>query len=341
MKTVTTLFLVSFLALAASACGSNGSSGSAPVACTGTTLTANEANNYGFKSTITLPPVTVQPRTELLFDWGGFTKDMLGHDINVKPDIKMISIIGWTVSLTDLEAGLNADNLPMNAIIGGVPLSHPTDGSITSAKLFTFGVNGVIIGTTDSFSQSDALDFFDADNYPPATTTYMLMAADKTDPGQGARMLQAFVLDKNSTNTTVKMTADSTKLSYTADLHSLKPTGIPAGQAAITLDWTNMKKNALGATFDATQITRALIGHYTQSVAEIEKRFLDLEIMNNEIYQGNIPIGTTVDFSALATSNGTKFPGIDTTGTWIVALQCGNCRNPAPWYLSVLKVCTP
>jgi hypothetical protein len=341
MKTVTTLFLVPFLALAASACGSNGSSGSPPVACTGTTLTANEANDYAFTSTITLPLISVQPRTELLFDWGSIAKDMLSHDINAKTDLNNIAIVSWGVSLAELEAGLNADDLPMNAITG-IPLSLLTDGSTTSAKLFTFTLNGGAIAPSGGAITPDAiLDFFDADKYPPATNTYTMMAATGTVVGQNAKMLQAFVLDKNSTNTTVKMTSDSTKLTYKADLHSLKPTGISAGQAAITLDWTNIKKNALGATFDATAITRALIGHYSQSIAEIEKRFLDLEIMTSEIYQGNIPIGTTVDFSTLATSNGTKFPGIDTSGTWIVALQCGNCRNPAPWYLSVLKVCTP
>jgi len=25
----------------------------------------------------------------------------------------------------------------------------------------------------------------------------------------------------------------------------------------------------------------------------------------------------------------------------VVGLICGNCRNPAPWYLTILKPCTP
>jgi len=339
MKNITTLFLASFLAFSASACGSN-STGSAPVACMGTTLTANEANNYAFKSTITLPPISVQPKTELTFDWGSVTKDMLGHDLDAKTGINIVSIISWAVSLKDLQDGLNADDLPMNAITG-IPLSIQTDGSSTSAKLFSFTLNGAPIGSSGGLSQSDALDFFDADKYDPSSNTYTLMAASGTVVGQNSKLLQAFVLDKNSTNTTVKMTSDSTKLDFKADLHSLKPTGIAAGQAAITLDWGNMKKTALGSDFDTTAITRALVGHYTQSITELENRFLDLEIMDTEIYQGSIPPGTQIDFSTLETSDGKNFSGIDATGTWLVALQCGNCRNPAPWYLSILKVCTP
>ena len=38
--------------------------------------------------------------------------------------------------------------------------------------------------------------------------------------------------------------------------------------------------------------------------------------------------------------DGKAFTGISTSGTWIVALRCGSCRNPAPWYLTVLKPCS-
>jgi hypothetical protein len=38
--------------------------------------------------------------------------------------------------------------------------------------------------------------------------------------------------------------------------------------------------------------------------------------------------------------NGAGFPGIDDTGTWLVGLICGNCRNPAPWYMTILKPCS-
>jgi hypothetical protein len=157
--------------------------------------------------------------------------------------------------------------------------------------------------------------------------------------GMGTRMIQSFQLDPASTNTNVTMTSTSTHLTYTANLHSLQTTAIPAGQAAVTLDWGQMKTNALGNTFIATNITNALVGHYTQTPAQLETQFLDLDLIATELYQGSIPSGTVVDFSGLEDSSGKSFPGIDATGTWIVALQCGGCRNPAPWYLSILTPC--
>jgi hypothetical protein len=101
-----------------------------------------------------------------------------------------------------------------------------------------------------------------------------------------------------------------------------------------------MKTNALGNTFTPTSITSALLANYTQTPAELEAKFLDLELIAATLYKTNIDTGTTVDFSSLKDSNGNAFSGIDGTGTWIVALQCGGCRNPAPWYLSILKPCS-
>jgi hypothetical protein len=145
--------------------------------------------------------------------------------------------------------------------------------------------------------------------------------------------------DGPSTNTTITLTNSSTTLTYTANLHSAMPTGIAAGTAAITLDWATMTTNALGQPFVATSITSALIGHYSQDIAYLESHFLDLETLPTALYRGQIASGTVVDFSMLTTESGQAFTGIDDTGTWLIGLECGNCGIPAPWYLSVLKVC--
>lgn len=140
-----------------------------------------------------------------------------------------------------------------------------------------------------------------------------------------------------TTNTTVALTNSSTTLSYTADLHSLHPTGVPASTTALTLDWGMMKKNALGGTFVPTNIAHAIVGHYTQTAAQLETQFLDLETIAQTLYSIDIPSGTVLDFSMLTDSSGAAFKGIDSTGTWLVALICTTCRNPAPWYLTILQ----
>jgi len=115
-----------------------------------------------------------------------------------------------------------------------------------------------------------------------------MMAAKGTEVGQGAVMIQSFLLDKGSTITEVKMTSSSTRLTWKANLHSLTPVGIPPQQASITFDWTDsISKNALGATFEPTYITSALVGHYSESVAQLEGKFLDIELIATELYEGS------------------------------------------------------
>jgi hypothetical protein len=144
-----------------------------------------------------------------------------------------------------------------------------------------------------------------------------------------------------TSNTKVTLTNSSTTLTYTADLHSLTPTKVPPGTAALTLDWTNLGTNALGTTLDAmgrTRIDHAIVGRYSQAISELEKNFLNLQTIADKLYQADIESGTVLDFKTLTDSSGAAFSGIDSNGTWLVALLCTfSCRNPAPWYLTILN----
>ena len=317
--------------LLAIACGSSGGEGPS-VTCTDGNIVASEANDYAFSSTITLPPVTVTSMSNLAFDWGQVTKDFLGHTVDPVADLNTIVVMLWNMSLGEFEKELNADSLQTKYLVASPPPSLMPSTGMTSAMLYDFTINGNSI--TPAMFNMD----FDPVAFPPASTTYLLAAQTGTNLGTGIRMLQAFQLDDASTNTAVTLTNTSAQLKYTADLHSLHPTGVPAGTAAISLDWGPLdgQTNALGATFIATNITSAIVGHYTQTPAELETQFLYLQLTATELYTATIPPGTVLDFTTLADSSGKPFPGVDGTGTWLVGLTCGNCKNPAPWYLTIL-----
>lgn len=341
MRYTTNLSHALFLAFAVSACssggggGAGGGAGGGNVACNGTTLIAHEVNDYAFSSTITLSPIKVAPSSNLTFDWGDVTKDFTKHTVDPKKDLNTIAVIAWDIGLSDVQKVLNADTIP-GRDVNGVPLSYSTDGSTTSAKLFDFTLSGNPVDSTT------ILTFFDPVAHPPESNCYTVLASSGLVVGSDARQVQSFVLDSTTTNTTVKMTNDSMGLSFKADLQSLTPTIIPAHQPAITLDWSQMTTNALGNPFILTNITTALVAHYTQTPAELGStdNFLNLDTIATAIYRGKIDSGTTVDFSSLKDDSGKSFGGIDGTGTWLVALQCGGCRNPAPWYLTILKPCS-
>jgi hypothetical protein len=204
----------------------------------------------------------------------------------------------------------------------------------TSAKAYDFKVNGYAV------SEADYNMYLDPAKFPATQNSYMAAVATGTTLGQGFRMLQTFKLDPGASSTTVALKNDSTKLTCSVSLRSLSVTGVPGNTAGLKLDYTALTKNAHGATFDPSYITSAVVGHYSQTPEELEKQFLDLDLIAADYYRADITDVGTLDFTTLKDKNNASFPGVDGNGTWLVGLICGNCRNPAPWFMTVLKPCT-
>ena len=310
-----------------------GGSVAAPMTCFGANVIANESNDYRFTSTITLPPVTVAPMTNLTFDWGALTKDFRGRPLNPAADLGTALMMMWNIPRAQFETDLNDDDLYTADLVVSPPLNLPLAGT-TSGRLFDFLANGTAV-TEAMFKQ-----YFDAGKYTPANSTFIVAVQGGMDIGRDIRMLQAFNIDTTSTVTNVSLTDTSTQLTYSANLHDLGITGVTGGTAALTLDWSMMKTNALGHPFTEAYVTSAVVGHYTQTPAQLEASFLNLDGIAAATYRANIESGSVLDFTQLKDDNGAAFPGIDGEGTWMVGLICGNCRNPAPWYMTILKSCS-
>lgn len=292
---------------------------------------ANATNNYKFSSTLSISSSPTASRTELTFDWSALSKDFIGHAVKVPDDIDMITLLLWKLSHADLEKKLNDDALSQSDLTA--ISNFYTSKTKSTAGLFEFTV------FRQPIDREMILTYLDATAYDPAQYTYTLMVQTGEESGKGTRMLKAFKPDTSNTTTKVTIDNQSTTLQYTADLHSLQKTRIPAGKADITFDWTDMKLNAMGNEFVPTMIGEVLVGRYTETAAELESKFLDLELMAEDMYRGTVVTGSTLALSELKTTAGKAFTGIDDSSTWVVALRCATCSNPAPWYLSVLQTC--
>ncbi|HEY7376647.1 MAG TPA: hypothetical protein VIF57_31095 [Polyangia bacterium] len=318
--------------LAAVGCSSSGQA----TACFGANVVASEQNDYTFFSSITLQPVTVAHMSNLAFDWSGLTHDFEGHALAPATDLDMAIVMFWDLPLAKFEMELNADALYTQDLIFSPPLSLQlaSGAAPTSAHLYDFTVN------TTTVTPAMINQYFDAAQYTPANSTFIVGVQTGAELGRQIRMLQAFNLDASSTVTDVALTDDSTKLAYTANLHDLTITGVPGGTAALTLDYSKMTTNGLGRAFMEGYVTSAVVGHYTQTPAQLETQFLDLDRIATATYRADIQSGSILDFTTLKDENGASFAGIDDSGTWLVGLICGNCRNPAPWYMTILKPCS-
>jgi hypothetical protein len=314
--------------------GASGGSGGTNQACVGAVV-ANEKNNYSFSSEITLNPVNVASMSNLAFDWSGLTRDFEGHEVSPTTDLGLAVVMFWDLPLDQFEAKLNEDALYTSDLIVSPPLSLPLSAGRTSAHLYDFTINTTPV-TPDMINP-----YFDAAAYPPSSASYLVAVESGTMLGRNLRMMQAFNLDASSSTTAVSITNDSMKLAYTANFHDLTPTVVPSGTADLSLDWSHMMVNGIGREFTPGDVTDAILGHYSETPAELEAKFLDLDRIALTTYRAAIPSGFVLDFKTLKDANGASFTGIDNTGTWVVGLLCGNCRNPAPWYMTILKPCSP
>jgi hypothetical protein len=300
--------------------------------CLGPTLVASEANNYNIASSLGLVAVTVKGLADLTFDWSNATVDLRGRTMVPATDIAMVSVWVFNLNLKGLQTKLNNDSL-MQVDLAVVPLVYYPDGGRQTAKLSEFTLNGTAVDFTT------LLAYFDPAAYPVASSSYAMMVSSSKTLGQDTLMIQAFQLDSAATSTTIAMGPDSTSLTIAADLRSLTPTAVPVGRAALSLDFGWMSKNAMGFDWYSSAISSAVIGRYTQSLAELEgSAFPNLDRVAAELFQGKVTT-TSVDLATLQTAGGKSFAGIDDTSTWLLGLLCDSCSNPAPWYITVLRPC--
>ena len=98
-------------------------------------------------------------------------------------------------------------------------------------------------------------------------------------------MLQTFKLDPGSSSTTVALKNDSAQLTCEVSLRNLTITGVPGGTPALTLDYNQLTKNAPARRSMSPIITSAVVGHYTETPEELEKKFLDLDLIAAYYYR--------------------------------------------------------
>jgi len=303
-------------------------------------------------------PAAVKPKSELTFDWSGLTTDFLGRPTNPSTDINSVLLVVFNLTLQGLADTLNADDGSINSKTAGA-LQLITKPGATSGSIYDFGVPGTPENTyrTDASVKTSVDEYLDPAVNDPSSHVIAILPSNGTELGRNLRTIQALTLDPTSSVTAVSMagsmrlTGDSgghsggtsgpsASVTYDVDLQHLTPVRVPTGKAALTVDWSQLTDNGLGNPWLARSISRAFVGHYNQSLAELQKQFLDLETIATDIYAMDVDADAPISLAGLKDAGGQAFPGVDATGVWILALSCSvYCSSPAPWYLTVLKPC--
>ncbi len=317
---VASLFVPPLLA----SCGS--STGTTPP--TGTVI--KDENNYTATSSLAIPRVQTTPGADLTICWDGITKDLLCHPVSAAADIDSVNFLQvLDLSEDSIQATLGAgQDFTRNVqTISNYTVDHTVSPPSTCATLAAFPKLG------SDQTLVPAQDYVAGPNL-----TYMLLFANGTVAGSGSRSMMFLEPTAGSTNVTVAAPDGCGILDFTATISSL-PVAIPAAGPWV-VDWSQLKHDGLDNTVIYQRIDSLLLGYYGgMTVADLQARFLDLQIMANPLYQIALADGVkSADLATAKSASGEAFPGFNqTSGVWAVALMCSSCKVPAPIAVAILN----
>lgn len=285
-----------------------------------------DAQNYSIESDLSIPSIETATGADLDICWSDLVSDLQCHPVDPQPDLDNLALLRFLRLTHDaVEERLTSGQLAQSEIDGY--LEYRTDHAETCAKLSSMSFFGTPIEIEEEYRES-------------SEHSYMLLLAEGTTPGVGARGMIFVTPTARSTNTRVDVPPGCGLLEAAADIASATPVSIPA-QGPWTIDWRNLTRDGGGNPIVFESIDGVLIGFYAgMTVAELQSDILDLELNATTLWELPLTGGRTADLArARQRDNDAAFPGFARSepGVWVMGLMCSTCQNPAPVVLTVLE----
>lgn len=275
-------------------------------------------DNYAYTGLIDAPSYPTQPSIETVLDFSAVVEDMRCHDMAPADEVDNVALMIFPyLSEEEVEAGLADDSLEQVDLGGYVSWENEDGATQVSIDQLTF------------FGTDPELDRFYTEE---EGATWLVLLTSGTQVGVGARAL-AFLEPTNGEETaTVELQDACGILDFEADL-------VSAGEVPVLadgpwyLDWSAVGTDGRGNAINPSDVDGFMLAFYAGlSASDVQERFLDLELIADQMWEVDLAGEDALDLSTLD-----GFEGFDDTdGTWLVALRCSLCPNPAPLFLAVL-----
>jgi len=284
-------------------------------------IVLTDANNYSYSGAVHVPVVTTASGTDITICWDQVKQDLQCHDLNPLTDIDNIGLARFpNKTQAQVEEGLSNNSLLQADINGYVEFN--TDHAVSCTTLSSFSFLGTAIDVLKEYNQDGG--------------TYMLMLTEGTEPGIGARVITFLQPQADSDVVNVDVPDNCGVLDFNASLQDLSQTQMPT-DGPFVVDWSALTTDGIGAPLSLSTIDSVMLAYYAgKTPADLQSTFLDLELIADDMYTMDLPGGTAADLALATNAGGTTFPGFTGDGTWLFALRCSRCYNPAPVFLTVV-----
>lgn len=280
-----------------------------------------DENNFRYEGDVSVPSVTTVSGQDITICWDQIRGNIQCHDIDPVIDVDNLGLARFPYKTqADVEQGISLNSLLQADIDGYV--EYNTDHVETCVQLSEFSFFGTPIDVPSEYVADGG--------------TYMLMLTEGLEPGINAKVITFLQPSLDSDNTRVDVPDSCGLLDFSATLTDLVPLTVPAAGPWV-VDWSALTHDGIQAPLVLSSIDRLMVAYYEgKTPEELQGQFLDLEIIMDRSYTMDLPGGTVADLSKATGADGT-FPGFEGEGTWLLALFCGRCYNPAPVFLSVVQ----
>ena len=286
--------------------------------CTGETLLVfQDDQNYAFTSEITATYDVITSGTDTTVDWSGLTHDLLGNAMDPGADLSRIQIAQFTAMTQDeVLAGINDDNLLMSDVAGA--MEYAILAGETDARLTDFNLLGTYLDPATMIVEDGG--------------TYLV--AGITGDSQ-FRTFHFFRPIVDAAAAPVTLASDSAALTYTVDLESGAPLAMTsAGRTRV--DWSALTVDPSGQPIDLPDIDTLTVARYDEPLADLELDFLHVDALAEQMWSHDVEGWGDWYLDELEDADGAAFDGFNEDGTWLLALRCSTCLNPAPPFLGVI-----
>ena len=133
----------------------------------------------------------------------------------------------------------------------------------------------------------------------------------------------------------VTLASDSAALTYTVDLEGGAPIAMTsAGRTRV--DWSALTVGPSGQPIDLPDIDTLTVARYDEPLADLELDFLHVDALAEQTWSHDVEGWGDWCLDELEDADGAAFDGFTEDGTWLVALRCSTCLNPAPPFLGLI-----
>jgi hypothetical protein len=310
------------------------SSSSSPKNTTTANILLKNENNYSSTSTLSLTSVDTAAGQPLTVDWSAVAADLQCHPLDPDPlhAVKNVALV-WLPNMTQAQADVKliSGNLDLSTVGAYCEYNTPQPPQTPTTTATTSSMK-CLTGDSRLPAQSD-------------TDIYVLLASKLLTPGAGAQSMVFVHPTAASQSTTVNIPTGCQELALSADLHDLTKVAVPT-QGPWLVDWSQVtqdseSKAVTWAKYDSYDL---ILGYYDNTVSEIETKFFDLDTLPKKIWKipgmpgSSAPADMVKNLGSAMADDGSLFAGFDVApdAVWALGLQCPDCQNPAPMFLTIL-----